>query len=152
METKSRPVHTGDKLSEGKAFQPAEGPGKARSIAASFGYAFAGIFFCIRHERNMKIHTAMAVFVTAAGLFFRISLWEWIVCFLLFGLIMALEMVNTAIESVVDLVTQDYAPLAGRAKDVAAGAVLVASIFAAVNGCIIFLPKVFTFFLALTGL
>lgn len=124
-------------------------PGKAANVAKSFGYAFQGLLYCLRHERNMKIHACMAILVTAAGTILRISLQEWIVCLVLFGLIFSLEMVNTAVESVVDLVTREYDPLAGIAKDVAAGAVLAASIFAAIIGCIIFVPKVFTFFLAL---
>ena len=112
----------------------------------SFGYAFAGIIFCIRQERNMRIHLTAAVLVTAAGTVLRISAVEWMLCLILFGLIMSLEMVNTALEAIVDLVTQEQAPLAKIAKDAAAGAVLVSSVMAAVIGLIIFLPKIFAFF------
>ena len=127
-------------------------PGKAANVAKSFRYAFRGLWYCLRNERNMKIHACMAVLVTAAGTVLRISLQEWLICFILFGMIFSLEMVNTAIEAVVDLVTREYHPLAGLAKDVAAGAVLIASIFAAVIGCIIFVPKVFRLFLVLLPL
>lgn len=133
---------------EGKMDVPGKAS-KAPNVLKSFQYAFKGLFYCLQRERNMKIHACMAILVTAAGTILRISVQEWLVCLVLFGLIFSLEMVNTAIEAVVDLVTQDYAPLAGLAKDVAAGAVLIASIFAAIAGCIIFIPKVFTFFLAL---
>ena len=68
---------------------------------------------------------------------------EWCLCFVLFGLIMGLELVNTAVESVVDLVTEEWRPLARRAKDCAAGAVLIAAIWAAVVGGIIFFPKLY---------
>ena len=93
----------------------------------------------------MQIHCCMMVLVILAGLFFQISAVEWCICFVLFGLIMSLELVNTAVESVVDLVTEERRPLAKLAKDAAAGAVLIAAIMAAVTGCIIFLPKVLDF-------
>lgn len=92
----------------------------------SFGYAFEGIFAGIRGERNMKIHCFAAVCVVVAGVLFHISVTEWCICLVLFGLILSLELVNTAIEAVVDLVTEDKKPLAKLAKDTAAGAVLIA--------------------------
>lgn len=122
-----------------------EGNRKA-SILKSFGYAFQGIFTCIKKERNMKIHCVMAILVTVAGFLLKISVTEWCICLLLFGLIWALEMVNTSIEAVVDLVTKEKKPLAKIAKDTAAGAVLAASIMAALIGCIIFIPKGLCFF------
>ena len=76
---------------------------------------------------------------------------EWYICFTLFGLIMGLELVNTAVESVVDLVTEEWQPLAKRAKDCAAGAVLIAAIWAAVTGGIIFFPKLIAFIADLIG-
>ena len=90
---------------------------KKDPLYKSFGYAFQGIFTCIRKERNMKIHC------------------------MLFGMVMALELVNTAVEAVVDLVTEERHPLAKIAKDTAAGAVLIAAIMAAIVGLIIFVPK-----------
>lgn len=118
------------------------GSDKKGSLINSFRYAFEGIFTCIRHERNMKIHCAAAVCVIAAGTVLRIPVRDWITCFMLFGLIMSLEMVNTAVEAVVDMVTEEYKPLAKKAKDVAAGAVLISAIMAAVIGCMIFLPRI----------
>lgn len=114
---------------------------KKDSIRKSFGYAFEGIVSCIRNERNMKIHCVMALLVTAAGFILKISVMEWCICLLLFGLVMALELVNTALEAVVDLVTLERKPLAKTAKDTAAGAVLLAAAAAAIIGCIIFVPK-----------
>ncbi len=110
-------------------------------LLKSFGYAFEGIFTCIKKERNMKIHCGMTVLVVIAGIFFHISPLEWCICLTLFGLVMALELVNTAVEAVVDLVTQEHRLLAKIAKDTAAGAVLIAAIMAAIAGLIIFLPK-----------
>lgn len=72
----------------------------------------------------------------------RISVVEWCMCLILFGLILSLELVNTAIEAVVDLVTEERKPLAKLAKDTAAGAVLVAAIMAAGVGILIFVPKI----------
>lgn len=118
---------------------------KKNPLYQSFGYAFEGIFTGIKKERNMKIHCAAAVLVVIAGLVLSLSVTEWCICLILFGLVMALELVNTAVEAVVDLVTKEKQPLAKIAKDTAAGAVLVAAIMAAVIGCIIFIPKVLQF-------
>ena len=107
----------------------------------SFGYAFEGIFAGIRGERNMKIHCFAAVCVIVAGVLFHISVTEWCICLVLFGLILSLELVNTAIEAVVDLVTEDKKPLAKLEKDTAAGAVLIAAVMAAMAGLLIFVPK-----------
>lgn len=118
---------------------------KKDALHKSFGYAFEGIFTCIKKERNMKIHCTAALLVTVCGIFFGISYTEWMICLLLFGLVMALELVNTAVEAVVDLVTKERHPLAKIAKDTAAGAVLIAAIMAAVIGVMIFTPKVLLF-------
>lgn len=114
---------------------------KKAPINKSFGYAFDGIMICISKERNMKIHCIMAILVIAAGTLLHISAVEWCICLILFGLVMALELVNTAIEATVDLVTEERKPLAKVAKDTAAGAVLIASIMAAIAGLVIFVPK-----------
>ena len=114
---------------------------KKDPLYKSFGYAFAGIFAVVSKERNMKIHCAAVVCVVIAGIVFHITSIEWCICLTLFGLVMALEMVNTAVEAVVDLVTEERRPLAKLAKDAAAGAVLIAAIMAAIAGMIIFIPK-----------
>lgn len=115
-------------------------------IYKSFGYAFQGIWECIRDERNIRIHITMTALVIIGGIVLHISLAEWIVCLILFGLVISLELVNTAVESTVDLVTEDRKPLAKKAKDTAAGAVLVSAIFAAIIGLIIFVPKLLKLF------
>ena len=114
-------------------------------LTKSFGYAFEGILTGIRQERNMKIHCVAIILVTAAGTLFQITAVEWCICLLLFALVAGLELVNTAVEAVVDLVTEEKKPLAKVAKDTAAGAVLIAAIMAAVIGCIIFLPKLLAY-------
>ncbi len=107
----------------------------------SFGYAIAGIKHVFRTQANMKIHVAVAVAVLICGFVFSISITEWLVCLLCFGLVMTAEIANTAIEHVVDLASPSLHPLAKHAKDAAAGAVLVASIFSAIAGLLIFVPK-----------
>ena len=114
---------------------------KKDPLYKSFGYAFQGIFNTIRTERNIKIHCAAAILVTIFGIWLQISKTEWMICFILFGLILALELVNTAVEATVDLFTEERKPLAKKAKDAAAGAVLIAAIFAVVIGILIFIPK-----------
>lgn len=118
---------------------------KKNPLYKSFGYAFEGIFTGIKKERNMKIHCLAMLCVVAAGLLLRISISEWCLCLVLFGLILSLELVNTAVEAVVDLVTEEKKPLAKIAKDTAAGAVLIAAIMAAGAGLLIFVPKILAF-------
>lgn len=107
----------------------------------SFGYAFEGIAAVIKKERNMKIHCCAMILVVMAGTILQIPVWKWCVCFCLFGLVMALELVNTAVEAVVDLVTEERKPLAKLAKDAAAGAVLIAAIMSVIAGLIMFVPE-----------
>jgi diacylglycerol kinase (ATP) len=114
---------------------------KKNKLYKSFGYAFEGIGNTILHERNMQIHCTVTVLVVIFGFFLHISLVEWLFCIVLFGLVLSLELVNTALEAVVDLVTQERKPLAKKAKDAAAGAVLMSAIMAAIIGGIIFFPK-----------
>ena len=110
------------------------------SLGESFRYAAAGIVSVIRRERNMKIHLAVTALVIIFGFVLGITRTEWLICIGLFGLVMALEAVNTAVESAVDLVTEEKRPMAKLAKDAAAGAVLIAAICAAVIGLMIFVP------------
>lgn len=120
---------------------------KNKKLINSFKFAFKGIGSSIKSERNMKIHTTMMLLVIISGIFFNIAMWEWITCFILFGLVISLEMVNTALEIIVDMVSPEYNMRAGRAKDIAAGAVLVNAIVAFIVGLLIFLPKVLDLFI-----
>ncbi|MGY0009693.1 diacylglycerol kinase family protein [Bacillus anthracis] len=115
---------------------------KKGKLIDSFGYAIVGIFFCLRHERNMKIHYLAAVIVLFCGFYFHITKVEWMILLIVIGIVMSLEMVNTAVEKTVDLATTDIHPFAKVAKDVAAGAVLLFAIIAVIIGAIIFLPYV----------
>ena len=106
----------------------------------SFGYAFKGIASLIKKEHNAWIHCTAIVLVTACGFYFGITPTEWCIVTICFGVVLAAEGFNTAIERLVDLVSPDFHPIAGDVKDVAAGAVLIFAIAAAIVGCIIFLP------------
>jgi len=109
----------------------------------SFGYALKGIKCVVASEVNMQIHCVISAFVIAFGFIFSISAIEWIVCLLCMAVVLGLEMMNTALETVVDFVSPEMHPLAGRIKDIAAGAVLIAAICSAIVGLIVFLPKVY---------
>lgn len=115
--------------------------GNARFIV-SMGHALDGISYVTSHEKNFRIEIAFAIMVTIASLILKVSLIEWAILVLVIGMVLALEMINTAIERCVDLVTKDYKELAKIAKDVAAGAVLVMSMFSVMIGILIFLPKI----------
>lgn len=114
-----------------------------KKLIYSFKYAFIGIITALKKEQNMKIHFIIMTLVIICGFIYQISYIEWLICLLCFALVISFEMVNTAIESTVDLVTKESTPLAKIAKDVAAGAVLVAAIVSAIIGLIIFIPKIF---------
>ena len=108
----------------------------------SFGYAFNGILTALR-EQNMRIHFISAVTVIIVGLFTGLTISEWLIILLVITLVIGAEMINTAIESVVDLSSPEIHPLAKQAKDVAAGAVLVFALASVIIGLLIFLPKWF---------
>ena len=112
----------------------------------SFKHAFDGIIGGLKNEPNMMIHYSAVVLVIVFGITLRLSVTEWCICLILCGLVIALELVNTAIEATVDLVTLEYDERAKLAKDTAAGAVLVAAIVAAVVGGLIFVPKIILLF------
>lgn len=116
---------------------------RKRGILRPFVFAIVGILHTVKNERNMKIHTVVAAIVIILGLLYHLSAMEWMFIAFAIGGIFSLELMNTAIERVVDLVTKDFHPLAKQAKDAAAGAVFIYAILSVVIGCIIFLPKMF---------
>ena len=119
-------------------FKPKE---KEKPLLKTLSYGFNGIFYTLRHERNMVIHFLVMILVIIAGIVFKITFVEWGICFVLFALVLSLELMNTALENVVDLVTEEKKAKAKIAKDAAAGAVLVAALFAVIIGISIFLPR-----------
>lgn len=115
---------------------------KLKKRINSFQYAGRGIRTVFGTETNMKIHICIAIVVLIAGFTFKISATEWIACLLCIGLVVGMEMVNTAIENIVDMVSPNYHPLAGKAKDIAAGAVLICAIISVIIGLLVFGPKI----------
>lgn len=114
-------------------------------LIASFVYAFKGILNVIINERNMKIHLSVLSLVVIAGFLLHISVVEWIACLLCFGAVLSAESFNTAIEKMLDEVSPEFNKKFGDIKDIAAGAVLITTIFSVIIGIIIFLPKGFHF-------
>lgn len=108
----------------------------------SFKYPIKGLKYAYRNEQNLAVDVGVALIVIIAGFLFKINVTEWAILMLTVGLVISCELVNTAIEAVVDLVTEEYHPLAKVAKDTAAAAVFVFAIISVIIGLIIFLPKV----------
>lgn len=107
----------------------------------SFYYAFKGVADVLRTQINMRIHLMAALTAIVLGIVLNISTLEWIAICICIGMVMALEAMNTAVEYLTDLVSPEYHPLAGKAKDAAAAAVLLAAMAALVVGWVVFGPK-----------
>ena len=116
---------------------------KNRDLLSSLDFALTGIFTAFQEERNMRKHAVTSLLVVLAGFVFQVSKIEWLFLLLSIFLVIAFEILNSAIENVVDLASHyHFNMLAKKAKDMAAGAVLVVSLFAAVTGLIIFIPRI----------
>ena len=116
---------------------------KNRDLVSSLEFALTGILTAIKEERNMRKHAVTALVVIFAGFLFQVSRIEWLFLLLSIFLVVAFEIINSAIENVVDLASHyHFSMLAKNAKDMAAGAVLVVSLFAALTGALIFLPRI----------
>lgn len=113
-----------------------------QQINKAFINAANGLKFFFKNERNAIIQTGIAAFVMLAGMYLHLSSAEWIIILLCIGAVIAMEMMNTALEHLCNLVHKDFHPSIKIIKDVAAGAVLFASIISAVIGLIIFIPKI----------
>lgn len=113
------------------------------AIVASFRYAFAGVWWTLTSQRNMRIHVALALAAFLLGALLRLSAVEFAVIALTVAVVLAAEMLNTVVEAAVDLASPEFHPLARIAKDVAAGAVLVTAGGAVAVGLFIFLPHLF---------
>lgn len=108
----------------------------------SFNHALDGLLYCLRYEHNMVIILSATIVAFIAGFYFDITLYEWLFILFICGAVSACEMVNSAIEATVDLVTTKMHPLARIAKDCASAATLMLSITALIGGIIIFVPRI----------
>ncbi len=109
----------------------------------SFKYAGRGILEMFRNHPNFKIQLFFACLATILGLVFGINPFEWIILLLCIGIVLSLETINSAIEYLVDLVSPEFHPIAGKIKDLAAAAVLIFSLISLIIGLIIFIPHFF---------
>lgn len=122
---------------------------KVRGIKRFFNswvYSYYGLAYAYKYEQSMFIHFIATIFAVVMGLILEISLTEWLLIFISIGMVLAIELINTAIEATVDLVTLDINPLAKIAKDTGSAAALVVSIIAFVIGMIVFAPKIIDLF------
>lgn len=119
-----------------------------RALIRSFNLADEGIVYTIHTQRNMKIHVTLTLLVLLLALLLNIDNNDTLYLLLIIGIILFAELINTAIENTVDLVTSDFAPRAKLAKDTAAGAVLMMSLIAVLIGVMIFLPYLRTIYLS----
>lgn len=107
----------------------------------SFSFAGQGVWYVIRTQRNMRVHLAAAACAIALGAALRIGAADWACVILAIGLVLTAEALNTVVEALTDLCTEEFHPLAKIAKDAAAGAVLIASVAAAAVGIAVFVPR-----------
>ena len=107
----------------------------------SFKYPIKGLKYAYRNEQNLAVDVGIAIVILVLGFILKINPIEWAILCLTIGLVISCELINTAIEAVVDLVTEDYHPLAKVAKDTSAAAVFIFAIVSVIVGIIIFLPK-----------
>ncbi|MEW6741131.1 MAG: diacylglycerol kinase family protein [Planctomycetota bacterium] len=118
-----------------------------RAFIASFGYAFAGIGHAFKTQRNLRVHAGALVLVLALGFWLRVSLWEWALLVITIALVVALELVNSALEAMLDLLHPQHDSRVKAAKDTMAGAVLVAALGSVAVGVLVFGPKLASVFL-----
>ena len=114
---------------------------KSKNLFDSFHHAFDGLVYGFRTTKNLRVDLFVTVIVIICGFVFKVSLIEWALLTVCFGLVMALELMNTAIEEAVNLAMPNLHPVAKISKDVAAGAVMFAAILSTVVGFLIFIPK-----------
>jgi diacylglycerol kinase len=112
----------------------------------SFKFAFEGLFYAIKNNRNLKIHLVAGLIVILASIYFHVSSFEKEILGILILLVILSEMINTSIEEMVNLITNEHRKEAKIAKDVGAGMILVAALGAAVIGLIIFIPYILKIF------
>lgn len=112
-----------------------------KKLIRGFRYAFQGVKYAALTQLNFRIHLVAMLTAITLGSYYHISRTEWCWIILCIALVLVAELLNTAIEILVDLVSPQYHPKAGHIKDVSAAAVLLTAIFALAVGCIIFIPK-----------
>ncbi len=115
---------------------------KAHSTFGSFSYAFSGIRLALKNEPNLRLHLIIGIVVAIAAYFLKFSKFEWIVLAFTIAFVFILELINTTLEAIVDIVSPTRRARAKLAKDVSAAAVLISALLAVIVGVFLFLPKI----------
>lgn len=115
---------------------------KHSTLIQSFGYAWQGIKYALKYDQNFRIHIAVAALVIILSIYFDVNPFEMGILGVMIVLVIATEMINTAIENMVDLITKEYREEAKIAKDVSSGMVLISSLGALIVGFLIFTPHI----------
>jgi len=118
---------------------------KEHSTPKSFKYAFDGIKLTFQNEPNFRIQIVLGIISILLGIFLNISQMEWLILITIIFMVLLLELINSSLEALVDLISPEINEKAKIAKDTAAGAVLIASILSLIVGIVLFLPKIFVF-------
>ena len=111
-------------------------------LLRSFGYAFAGIRSCFKSELNFRIHTCFMIIAVMLSIAFNLSAKEWVIVSFCIAFVIVMEMFNTALEKLCDIVHKKLHPGIKKVKDISAGAVLISVLFSLITGAVIFLPKI----------
>jgi diacylglycerol kinase len=119
---------------------------KNKKLSDSFKNAFNGLKEAIARERNMRVHLAAILLCVILGIIFCLDVLRWSILFIAIGLVMVAELFNTAVENLVDMITDEYSQKARAVKDIAAGAVLVAAVVAVILGILVFIRPVLSLF------
>jgi len=119
---------------------------KVGRLFRSFGYAFKGLYKVFREEQNLKIQSGASLVVIILGAYFQISLKEWLSLVLVIGLVLTVEITNSAVERITDVLKPRINSYVKEIKDIMAAAVLLSSIAAVITGLIIFWPRLFKLF------
>jgi undecaprenol kinase/diacylglycerol kinase (ATP) len=119
---------------------------KSHSTFSSFSYAFSGIKLALKNEPNIRIHLVLALIATVGAYFLHFSRQEWIILLFTIAFVLTLELINTTLEAIVDIVSPRVRPQAKLAKDVSAAAVLVAALLSLAVGALLYLPKILPLF------
>lgn len=123
--------------------------GKNTNFIDSLLHALDGVITVYRDERNMKYHTLLGLIPIALGLYFQVSILEWILLIFCIFFVVLMEFLNSMVENIVDLIVEHhFHPLAKKAKDIAAGAVLLSALFTLIVAALIFLPKLYLLFVS----
>lgn len=109
----------------------------------SVGFAFRGAYFLLKTEVSIQVQFVIFILLTVLGFYFNLSTGEWLFQFLAIGTVMSIEGMNTAVEKIADFIHPEKHKEIGLIKDIAAGAVFIASVFAIIIGLIIYIPKIF---------